>query len=64
MIRYHWVLAAAGLLWLALYGCDSVLGLAATDPTLLGEGGRAGAAGQADVAGSAGSSLGESGTGG
>jgi hypothetical protein len=45
-----------GLLLFGLFGCETVLGLSPTDPTLMEAGGRAGAAGQAGSAGTSGSS--------
>jgi hypothetical protein len=64
MIRHHLVWAAIGLLWFGLLGCETVLGLSATDPTLMQAGGHAGVAGQAGSAGAPNSSAGVAGAGG
>ena len=65
MMRRHSVRAAIGLLLFGLFGCETVLGLSTTDPTLMEASGQAGAAGQAGgqagAAGQAGN-LGTSGT--
>jgi hypothetical protein len=60
MIRLHSLRAATGLVLFGLLGCETVLGLSPTDPTLMVAGDRAGAAGQAGSAGSGG--AGSSGT--